>query len=295
MSTHTAYTATYLTWQHHDTSLRLRADDRRLPVPDLIATLLLDGYGHGLTDDPALDLIRLEQDLRRYACHLANQVQHAADEVAYARDEITLAGVEHGATGRRHLRDAQRQLGCTAAIHTTWVDHHQVARCWIAALRAFVVDAAVPDGLLAQAAAGWQRPPWVPAFVVVYDSERAFLTANPRRGTPAWWGRATIAGIDFGALWRRDGDDDNPDTTPLPRSGPWRLVYLPRTGEACACRRYDHLPVWLLGTGLHDHDATVTLLSELESHMREPNSLIFAAHKIHAEQQRQAIEVASHL
>jgi hypothetical protein len=126
----------------------------------------------------------------------------------------------------------------------------------------------------------------------VFGTERAFLDADPRRAAPSWWGTPIPAGVDFGDLWRREGDDDNPDAAPLPRSGPRRLSYLPRTGEVYASRRCGCLPeeVWLLGTEFHGRDSTVTLLLELEDHMRQPNSLILAAHTIHAEQQRRVTE-----
>lgn len=279
----------YLAWQHDDGGLQLRVGDRREPVPARLAELLLGDGGHGLTDDPAVDLLRLEQDLRRYSRHLANQVQHAAEEVAFARDEAALAETRLGAVGRRHQRVAKRYLTAAAAAHTSWVDHRAAAQSWIGALRSFVIDVAVPDGLLGEAARGWQRSPDVPAFVTVFDTERAFLDADPRRGEPARWGSDTVlAGTDFGDLWRRDGDDDDPESAPLPRSGPWRLSYLHRAGEVYASRRRGHLPeqVWLLGTHLHDRESTVALLIDLENHMREPNSMILAAHTVHTEQRR---------
>lgn len=131
--------------------------------------------------------------------------------------------------------------------------------------------------------------------MIVFDTESAFLDADPRRAAPAWWGTPIPAGINFGDLWRRDGDDDAPGAAPLPRSGPWRLSYIPGMGEIYASRRCAHLPekVWLLGKGFHDHDNTVAMLLELEEHMREPNSLILAACTVHAEQRRHPADYAS--
>lgn len=284
------YPVTYLAWQYHGTGLELRIADRHIQLPEPVTTLLLGDGGHGLTDDPAIDLLRLEHDLRAYTRHLASQIADATEEIAYARDEITLASVEHGLTGRHHRKTALDQLAAAATAHSTLVDHHQTARTWINLVRGFVIDATVPDGLLAEAAAGWQRCPAVPAFVIVFDTERAFLDADPRRAVPAWWGTPVASGIDFGDLWRRDGDDD---AASLPRSGPWRLSYLPTTGEVYATRRGSHLPeqVWLLGSGLDDRDGTIDLLLELEQHMREPNSLILAAYTVHTEQRHRTTEM----
>ncbi|HEX5117839.1 MAG TPA: hypothetical protein VFW65_21870 [Pseudonocardiaceae bacterium] len=286
------YSITYLAWQYQGTGLELRIVDRRVRMPEPLATLLLGDGGHGLTDDPATDLLRLEHDLRAYARHLASQIADATEEIAYARDEITLASVEHGLAGRHHRKTALDQLATAVTAHSTLVDRHQMARTWINLVRGFVINAAIPDGLLAEATAGWQRSPAVPAFVVVFDTERAFLDVDPRHAAPAWWGTPIPAGIDFGDLWRRDGDDD---AAPLPRCGPWRLSYLPITGEIYAARRGSHLPeqVWLLGSGFHNRDRTVALLLELEAHMREPNSLILAACSIHTEWRHRTTEARS--
>lgn len=170
------------------------------------------------------------------------------------------------------------------SAHATYIDRHATARSWITVLRDFVIAAAAPDGLLAEAAVGWQRSPEPPPFVVVFDNERAFIDADPRRAARACWGTPVPSGIAFGDLWRRDGDDDV--AAGLPRTGPWRLSCLPCTGEIYASRHCDQLPerVWLLGSGFHDVNGTIDMLLRLEEHMREPNSLILAAHTVHTEQ-----------
>lgn len=56
------HTTTYVAWQYSGTGLVLRIADRNVPVPERLAQLLLGDGGRGLTDDPAIDLLRLEQE-----------------------------------------------------------------------------------------------------------------------------------------------------------------------------------------------------------------------------------------
>jgi hypothetical protein len=250
-------------------------------VPPFIRALLLGGGGHGLTDDPATDLLRLELDLRRYARFLDSNAADAAEEVAYGRDAVTLAESETGLLGRQHRRRAVEYLAAAAVFHRMWTDRHVCVRSWISMVRQFVIDVDAPDGLLAEAAAGWQRHPDVPSFVVVFRTMTAFIADNPSRGDPTWWAyrSSTPGGVPFGQLWRRDGDDDDPRAAPLPRSGPWHVAYLPQTGEVYAVRRAGRRPerVWLLSDGWHEEARITQLLDSLVSHMREPNSIILAA------------------
>lgn len=285
---HTAFVA----WQHTVTGLVLHVDSERVPVPSLIANLLLGPGGHGLTDDPAIDVLRLEQDLRRYARHVSGEATATAAEIADARDEVTLADAERGLAGLRHRRAALHQLTTLITTHTLWTNRRETARAWIDLLRQFVIDAAVPNGLLADAAAGWQRTPDTPPTVIVYPSEAAFLDADPRRAEAAPWGGPILSGVVFGEMWRRDGDDDDPHAAPLPRSGPWRVGWLPQTGEIYASRRCGYRPeqVWLLATGFHDRERTRSHLLALERHMRQPNSVILAATVLHDEQRRRESE-----
>ena len=274
-----------VSWQQHDASLYLQIDHKLISVPPLITNLLLGG-GHGLTDDPALDLLRLELDLRRYARYLAGNESDTAEEVAYGSDAITLASAEGGIAGRRHCRMAFEYFAAAAMLHMMWTNQHRSVQFWISKVRQFVIDTRTPDGLLAQAATGWQRGSDVPSFVVVFDSTCAFVSDNMDRADPAWWAYRSelVGGVAYGDLWRRDGDDDDPVAAPLPRSGLWRVAYLPQTGEVYAARRPGHRPeeIWLLGAGFRGDTAVESLLSELQERMREPNSLILAAQTVHS-------------
>jgi hypothetical protein len=272
-----------LSWDYRDSRLHLQMDDRDFVVPPLIAALLLDDTGHGLSDDPAIDLLRLELDLRRYARFLDGKVDDAAQEVTYGCHVLALTHTRVGWITRRHRRLACEYLAAAARLHGMRASQHRRARSWTSQIRQFVIDAGVPDGLLAEATAGWQRRPDKPAFVTMFRTLADFVEDNPQRPDPAWWAhRSDEIGMSFGELWRRDGDDDAV-TTPLPRSGSWRLAYLQQTGEVYAHRRAGRIPeeVWLLSTGWKDDLAVTDLLAELETHMREPNSLILAADVLH--------------
>jgi hypothetical protein len=275
-----------LSWQEHDSRLYLRIDHRMISPPPLITSLLLGGGGHGLTDDPAIDLLRLEVDLRRYARYLAGNESDTAEEVAYGSDAITLASAEGGIAGRRHCRMAFEYFAAAAMHHMMWTNRHRCVRSWVSQLRQFVIDIRVPDGLLAQATAGWQRGSDVPSFVVVFNSTSAFVSDNMDRADPAWWAYRSelVGGLSYGDLWRRDGDDDDPSAAPLPGSGPWRVAYLPQTDEVYSARRTGQRPeeIWLLGAGFRGDIGIKSLLSELQDRMREPNSLILAAQTVHS-------------
>lgn len=271
---------TKLSWESHQSRLLLRVGDRYVPAPVLVAALLLGDAGHGLSDDPSIDLLRLEQDLRRYARFLNEKVSEAAERVANGCRLLMLAHAATGRRGRRARRLARSYLAMAAELHTTQTAEQRRIGSWNSQVRQFVIDAGVPDGFLAEAAAGWRRRPDRPEFVSVFASVRDFVEANPDRADPAWWAyQSDIPGTRWGDLWRRDGDDDDPGIAPLPRSGPWRLAYLPQTGEIYACRPAGCRPeeVWLLCTGRHDGEQMTELLTELAKRMREPNSLILAA------------------
>lgn len=168
-------------------------------------------------------------------------------------------------------------------------------RTHAALLRRFVIDLQPPDGVLRDAADGWQRDPRVPASVVLFIDIDQFLDADPRRATTADWGGRTIAGIEtFGLGWRRDGDDErqghhnHDDEIALP--GPWQIGHIQRNGDIYAIRRGTHLPqqIWLLGTGFDTHHDACDVLIPVMPHMRTPNSLILAANAVHKAQLRRA-------
>jgi hypothetical protein len=309
-------THTYLAWRREPTratTLRLHTNDpdhadpgrtgpvrpvvdrpvADLAVPDPVAALLLRAPLRLLTEDPAHDLLLAEQDLR-------GEVRRAARELAEAAEDITLASeadskISEGIGSWVHRwkrRAASAYLAEAGTTHTVCSQRHEAALAALAALREFVIGLELAGGPLARAAAGWQRDPAPPDYVVVFDNEKAFLAGDARRGVRAWWGGIEPGGLDFGLEWRRDPDDATPDAlTPhesspvdgLVRFGAWRLSYLPRLREVYATRRAPGHPeqVWLLGTGLSDETAVTSLLTELETDMLAPNSLILAADVIH--------------
>jgi hypothetical protein len=150
-------------------------------------------------------------------------------------------------------------------------------------LREFVIALDVPDGLLAQARAGWHRNPAQPVYVSTYASETLFVIADPRRANSRPDGGMIIAGELFGVGWRRDGDDDDPHAEEPTVLGPWQLGYIRATREVYATRRCHYLDeeVWLFGRLLADPDITRQLLTNLKHHMREPNSLLRVTQTIH--------------
>lgn len=277
---------TSLSWDHKRGSLWLCVGERQVAVPTSVAALMLGDAGYGLTDDPAIDVLRLEQDLRRYRRSIGDTAATAREEVGYGCDAATLAyGEITCEESARQRRLALTHLSTALGWYTTCAAQLRHVRSWIKAVRWFVIGAGVPDGLLAEAARGWRRPSIQPSFVIAYETMKAFIEHDHTRADRAWWGyRSDTAGVSFGDVWRRDGDDDDPQAAPLPRCGPWRLAYLPRTGEILAHRRAGHQPekVWLLASGWDVQQATA-VLSGLRSRMREPNSLLLVAWTLHAE------------
>jgi hypothetical protein len=242
--------------------------DRELTAP---ATTLLGG--DHLSSDPAGDLIRLESHLRRQAA-LAERT------VAQLRQTVETLPAEPAG----HLVDTTNELAAA-------VDARDQARHLIHVVREFVIAVDPPDGLLAQTRDGWLFDPNRPPFVSMYASENLFAIADPRRITPnpdrdrkggGTGDQRVVAGEQFGVGWRRDGDDDDPDTDEPAVIGPWQLCYLPATGEVYATRRCHYLPpeVWLLGRRFVNAEQTRRMLSDLKQDMNQPNSLILAAHAI---------------
>jgi hypothetical protein len=273
-----------LSWEYHHSRLLLRVGDRHLLVPGLVTALLFGDAGHGLSDDPSIDLLRLERDLRHYGRFVDEEICETTQRVTHGCKFLMLAYAEGGRKGRRDRRLAREYLAAAAALHAAQTAEQHRIRSWKSQVRQFVIDAGVSGGFLAEAAAGWCRRSDRPEFVPVFATVRDFIEANPDRADPEWWAyRSHMPGTPWGGLWRRDGDDDDPGTAPLPRSGPWRLAYLPQTGEIYACRPAGRKPeeVWLLSTGQHDSAHVTGLLTELRRHIREPNSLILAASVLH--------------
>ncbi len=239
-------TTNQLSWRQQNSRLYLDVGDRRCELPALITQLLLGDGGHGLTDDPAIDLLRLEQDLRRYAADIAGHAADVAEEVSYGSDAITLASAEGGLIGCWQRRKAFEHFAVAAAAYLTLTSRHCCARSWTS----------------------------------------QFVSDNTNRADPAWWAYRsdTPGGMSYGDHWRRDGDDDDHIAAPLPRSGPWRLAHLSWTGEVYAVRRTGRQPeeVWLLGSEIHDDAEVMGVLTDLRGRMREPNSLILAAQTIHS-------------
>lgn len=295
---------TTLSWHHDATGhLRLRVADptqaglrRAFDVPTDIRTEIHDlinsheligSRGAGSRTDPASDLIRLESALRLRAARLEEVTTQLRQRVDHTRAALDTARGLNGQRGLAKLRDRRQlaaQLG-DAVDELTAAEARDEARDRVRAVREFVIALDIPDGLLAQARVGWQRDPARPAFVSMFASEAIFATADMRRALPTiGWNTPGVAGEQFGVGWRRDGDDDDPHTDEPAVIGPWQLGYLPATGEVYATRRCHYLDeqVWLLGAGFTDPEVARGLLAGLkQGHMREPNSLIHAAHSIH--------------
>lgn len=277
-------TTTYLGWCHGSDTVALIVGRRRVPANAAVSALLLEINPRALTEDPATDLLLLEQDLRLENTRLASQLATAAAEVDIARVGVADAESATGWAGRRVRQAAGEHLAEAIAEHTHLTAARRSALDAVAAIRDFVTDAAVPDGWLAEAAAGWQRDPEPPTWVTVFDSETFFLDCDARRCVPGWWGGSALGGVHVGYEWRRDGDDEDPmNSGGLLRAGPWWLAWLATTGEIYATRRSAYLPgqVWLLGSGFDTADAAMATLTEAEPLMRQPNSLIAAAQIVH--------------
>lgn len=271
-------------WAHTEDGLVLRIGRRADEVPAPIDEWLIGPDGLGLSADAAEDLLRLEGRLRGVLAKLVARAGTAEQTVAAARAEVAEANTARGWGSRGRRRAAKTALEQAILDHSATVETMEDARTLVEVLREFVIQLDAPDGLLREAAEGWRRSPDVPASVVAFDDDAAFLAADVRRATTTGWGGNTIAGIEeFGHAWRRDGDEDDPLADDLDRSGPWALGFIERTGEIYAIRRCGYLPtaVWLLGTGFEKRRA-FELLVRLAPRMREPNSLILAAGTLHA-------------
>lgn len=281
-------TTTYLAWRHTPTDtgkLTLHIGEADIPVPKAVAAILLRDPAKPLGDDPARDLLLAEQDLRAEIKYATDELDAATAEVAVSRESV-----DAGATSRAARNAASQHWAAAVATHTLWSQRHEDIVERHAALRQFVVDLAVSDGLLAEARLGWQRSCEAPDYVVVFATEDDFIAADTRRGEPAWWGPTEPGGQEFGAQWRRDPDDpivDPPGKAEgigrrgLERGGTWRLRW--HRDEVYAMRRVpgrDEL-VWLLASGLADANDITELLTELEKHMLSPNSLLLAAEELH--------------
>jgi hypothetical protein len=285
------FTDTYLAWRYSRHTMALTVGDRRVEVPEPVTTLLLAEGRHSLTGDPAHDLLLLEQDLRWETARLAGQLAEAAAEINTARAGDTAAQTATGWTGRRIRHAAGGHLADAVAEHATVTARHRAACDAVATVRAFIASAKVPDGWLAEATTGWQRSPEPPPWVSVFADETAFLDADARRSVPGWWGGSELGGVRIGWEWRRDRDDDDPLVEELFRGGPWWVAWLEATGEIYATRRSVYLPeqVWLLGRTFTEGEEALELLRGLESHMREPNSLLLLAQRVHEHETRRAV------
>lgn len=266
-------------WQHTEDGLTLRLGRRADRVPSLIADWLIGPDGLGTTADPSSDLVRLEGHIRGLAAELLSKVGTAETTISRSRNDLDdAAGPWWSRKARDQRRDTSAKLLDAIEEHTTAAAELDDIREVQNLVRQFVIGADAPEGLLAESAAGWQRSPDLPASVITFDDEDAFLSADTRRTSDSQWGYPILGGDVFGHQWRRDGDDDEPDSRPLDRSGSWMLGYLERTGEIYATRRGGYLlpQVWLLGAPFSTARAH-EILKEIQPRMREPNSVILAA------------------
>lgn len=278
-----------LSWQPSESGLVLRCGHQRHDIPDELSRQLRDLLDD--LQDPALDLLTVEDLLRRRANELRGETRRLTTAISTGSGRVAdlgrqLAGRRwRGRRSRRHqqhqARDDLRQLLADAERGSD--DLHHVVTL-IDAIRRLVLDLDPDDGLLGEAARGWRRPSTQPAWVAAFASLDEFLALDARRTCSAPWG-GTIADAEFfGHGWRRDDDEPDPDREAPALTGPWQLHYLPRTGEIYAVRRCDYLPeeVWLLADHHDDPSRTRSLLSDLGGRKREPNSLLLAAATVHA-------------
>jgi hypothetical protein len=276
-------------------------------VPDDVAVILL--HGPPLGQRPGHDLLAAEGRLRQQVWARQARSDNAQVEIHATRarlQQLDLAAGSRRFTSRGHRRERtalQHLLATQIAEHTRAVDELRELQRGIDAIREFVIaftEQTPADGLLIEAAAGWQRSPDVPPWVSVFDDEASFIAVDERRAVQGGWGGPILEAEMFGTNWRRDGDDTDPHAPPALRSGPWQLGYLPRLGEVYALRRCTHLPeqLWLLAT-VPSHTSNGTAgavsdpapadwpegvrrhLAELTPRMAEPNSLILAATTVH--------------
>lgn len=171
---------TLMSWDRTDCGLSLRIGHRREAVPALVGTLLLRRGGPGLTDDPVQDLLRLDLDLECYARHLASGVADAAEEIAFGQDALTLAEGEGRMGSRRNRRLAWEYLGRAAQLYMRRYEGYRCVRRWIDQLHGFVLDLAVSDGPLADAASRWSEIPRSLAETTV--ANRVTKAARPVAG-----------------------------------------------------------------------------------------------------------------
>lgn len=281
------------------------ADPTRVrAVPAHVADALIEGGSTNVTDDPAADLIRAESRWRLRSAQLEDTaaqlykvaVTAFADTHALPptprefADQLAELAVHRERRPRTLLRTAVDQFVASCQDLSAAQARVRAVRGFVTGLDLPGVDA--PAGLLAGAQAGWRRDPAIPPYVSVYATEEVFVVAKPLRGhacpRPAQRERwmappaGLVAGETFGVGWRRDGDDDDPYTDEPAVLGPWRLGYIPATGEIYATRRchYREPQVWLLARGHHHPGRTRQLLSTLKRRMGEPNSLLLAAHVV---------------
>jgi hypothetical protein len=215
-------------WLHTEEGLVLRTRGDSWPVPDAVAEHLTGPRGLGVLTNPAEDLVRLEWMLRRRALIQDERVVAAAADVAEAQAERNRLSDRRGFRARRDLRKVAARLHTAATEHAAATEIDGEIRDTIDHVRGFVLGLDLLDGLLAESAAGWRRSPQMPSYVVEFADEQAFLTADQRRTMNAAWGGAMAGGEDFGAGWRRDGDDDLRTTPHV--GGTWALGFIPRTG-----------------------------------------------------------------
>lgn len=269
-------------WVHSESGLAVALGLRTDPLPNALAAQLVGPNAAGTTANPAEDLILLEGKLCAAVAKLTTHVTRAESAVASARRRVPDA--QTGLRLRTWRRRRRTKAELNAAI-TSQAEVRDLLRDAITlrdVLRNFVIELDAPAGLLREAADGWKRSPDVPASVVVMGPQDNFLAADTRRARRDW-GYPEVDAEVFGEQWRRDDDDDDPYAEPGDRCGPWRVGYIPRTGEIFASRHSGYLAqeVWLLGKDFGAQQAR-TLLEGLLPRMREPNSLILAAGVVHA-------------
>lgn len=238
----------------------------------------------GRTSDPADDLVRLDGRLRLRVARLEDYTTLLQDEESATHHELLASTTRWWLSRRRERRRLARQVRAAAAEAAAGTSALERGRRRLRALRRFVVDLDVPDGVLAEASSGWQRDPAQPVFVSRYGTEESFLRADPRRIGTIVEGEANIGADVYGTVWRRDGDDDDPYSAEPSVGGPWWLGYIPTTGEVFATRRCGYRPglVWLIARGFTDSNQARHVLSGLmRGHMLEPNSLLHAASAVH--------------
>ncbi|MET9260438.1 hypothetical protein [Amycolatopsis sp. NPDC004079] len=270
-------------WTHSENGLGIRVGHRRDPdlLPQAIAEHLIAAGGPGTSADPGHDLLALEARFRADIADAATDLAAAEKLVQQRRTDLAAARPRLSPSARRRRKQTEQDFAAATAQHATAATTLERRRRLQRMLREYVIGLNLRSGLLAEAARGWSRSPDIPGSAIVFDSEERFLAADSRRTDPAF-GLPLLTGDDFGRQWRRDGDED-PAAAPE-RSGTWTVLYLPRAGEICATRRHPHLEnqVWLLGSGFRDPVAAHTLLTDLETRMQQPNSLILAAERVNA-------------